>query len=209
MENTKANVFIYWDFDDVLGKTHAQFIFLLKLLFDHDAATDVYLTPANTDGHLAMILNKATFMRNTALDYPAWHALKGLQEYYPDIHHGLATHRGYHPDGAAHTLALLKEYEHKFDSYHFIDPALHGKDKMVYLRALHAPEDVVILVDDNTFYEHDQYPNSWTVLVDRPWNKQVVTQHPDLRVTTSGIYHAVAFILDNLRLGTPAYERAT
>lgn len=208
MENNKANVFIYWDFDDVLGKTHAQFIFLLKLLFDHDAATDVYLTPANTDGHLAVILNKATFMRNTAFDYQVIAAWKAIQENFPQVVHGLATHRGYHPDGEANTMALLDEHGFKFASYHFIDPAVHGKDKMVYLRERHAPDDIIILIDDNTFYEHDQYPNASTVLIDKPWNKHVVTTSPELRVQTSGIYEAVEALLCFYTLKAMTNERA-
>lgn len=205
IRNIKA--YIYWDFDDVLGKTHAQMLYLLKYIFGYVADPTTFLSPDNTGGRMKEILDSAGFMRNTAFDYPALNCMRALREWFPNLEHGLATHRGYHKDGERNTMYLLNEYEVKFDSYHFIDPAQH-RDKMGYLRSLHQPDDLIILVDDNPFYDHDKYPNSWTVLVDKPWNKHVVTTDPDLRVKTSGIFTAVEMVLRDLRLEAPADERA-
>lgn len=195
MNLRNRKVYIYWDFDDVLGRTHAQMLYLLWYIFGYEAPTDVYLTPGNTGGRLAHILDNPTFMRTTGFDYVAIAALKTLREKYPQINHGLATHRGYHKDGEPLTLALLDEHQFSFDSYHFMDPAVIGKDKMAYLRSLHDPDDVVILVDDNTFYDHLAYENSYTVLVNKPWNRDVVTSCPELRVDPDGIMEAVEFAL--------------
>lgn len=195
MNLRNLNVFIYWDFDDVLGNTHAQMLYLLKYIFGFVAPGDIYLTPENTDGRMAHILDNPTFMRTTGFDYRVVAAWKALQERFPGIKHGLATHRGYHADGEPLTLALLDEHCFKFDSYHFMNPAVVGKDKMAYLRSLHKPGDIVILVDDNTFYDHFKYENSYTVLVDKPWNQHVETYSPELRVKPSGILEAVVFAL--------------
>lgn len=207
IRNIKA--YVYWDFDDVLGRTNAQLVYLLKYIFGVEAPLGSYLTVENTQGRIDDLVATASFMRNTAFDYPALNCLRRLQEQFPHVQHGLATHRGYHPKGEEYTLALLNEYEVKLDSHHFIDPAVHGKDKMVYLRARHPPDDVVILIDDNTFYEHDAYPNSSTVLVDRSWNQHVVTTSPELRVQTSGIYEAVEALLCLYCIKAMTNERAT
>ena len=183
-------------------------LYLLKYIFNYDAPDDVYLSPDNTQGHLAHILDNPTFMRTTGFDYHAVAAWKRLQADFPNLKHGLATHRGYHADGEGLTRALLDEHQFKFDSYHFIDPAVHGKDKMAYLRARHLPTDIIILADDNTFYDHDAYPNSSTVLIDKPWNKHVVTTSPELRVQTSGIYEAVEALLCYYLMKAMLNERA-
>ncbi|QXO09998.1 hypothetical protein pEaSNUABM37_00037 [Erwinia phage pEa_SNUABM_37] len=208
MKLSELKAYIYWDFDDVLGRTHAQMLYLLKYIFGYVAPDDIYLTPGNTDGRMAYILDNPTFMRTTGFDYRAVAAWKRIQEMFPNIENGLATHRGYHADGEPLTMALLDEHCFKFDSYHFIDPAVHGKDKMAYLRALHDPDDIVILIDDNTFYDHDQYPNSFTVLIDKPWNQQIAPSSAGMRVDTSGIYEAVEALLCFATIKAPFDERA-
>lgn len=204
IRNIKA--YVYWDFDDVLGRTHAQMLYLLKYIFGYDAPTDIYLTPGNTDGRLAHILDNPTFMRTTGFDYTAITALKTLREQFPRLTHGLATHRGYHKDGESLTMALLDEHQFTFDSYHFMDPAVIGKDKMAYLRSLHEPGDIIILVDDNTFYDHTAYENSYTVLVDKPWNQEVVTYSPELRTDPAGILQAVKFALHLAAVDTEVFD---
>lgn len=191
------NIFVYWDYDDCLGQTRKQFVQILLERYGHVVKTDDYLTPANTDGLLAPILDSAEFMRSTPLDHTVLRVMQFLCDLRPDVKHGLATHRGYHPKGAEYTQELLERNGVTFDSYHYIDPVPY-RDKMKYLRELHKPEDIVILVDDNTYYDHDAYPNSITVLIDKPWNKHVVTAHPELRVTPEGVYHCLQSVLDHI-----------
>lgn len=188
------SVHIYWDGDDVLFDTSTQFYGIMENKYNLRLEPDLFLTPENTNGCLAPELESAEFMRTTPIVPDAVAALQGIQRCFPTIPNNLATHRGYHVNGRQYTDELL--HLHRIDLWNrlYIDPAEH-KDKMGVLRALHPEDDVVILVDDNTYYDHDKYPNTYTVLIDKPWNKDVVTTNPYLRVTPDGLFNVLCYIL--------------
>lgn len=188
------NVHIYWDGDDVLFDTSSQFYGIMQHKYGLRLEPGLFLTPANTNGCMAPELASAEFMRNTPIVPDAVAALDCIQRHFPVVKHNLATHRGYHENGQPFTDALLADHQIDMHNRLYIDPALH-KDKMGLLRSIHPEGDVVILVDDNTYYDHDKYENTYTVLIDKPWNKDVVTTHPYLRVTPDKLCDVLCFIL--------------
>lgn len=185
---------IYWDGDDVLFDTSTQFYGIMENKYNLRLEPGLFLTPANTNGCLVPELESAEFMRTTPIVPDAVAALQGIQRCFPTIRNNLATHRGYHVNGQQYTDELL--HRNRIDLWNrlYIDPAEH-KDKMGVLRALHPEDEVVILVDDNTYYDHNKYPNTYTVLIDKPWNKDVVTAKPYLRVTPDGLFNVLCYIL--------------
>lgn len=188
------NVHIYWDGDDVLFDTSTQFYGIMEQKYGLRLEPDLFLTPENTMGCLKPELDSAEFMRTTPIVTDAVAALNHIQRNFPTINNNLATHRGYHEDGQRFTDELLHHHQISLHNRLYIDPAAH-KDKMGVLRSIHSKDDIVILVDDNTYYDHDKYPNTYTVLIDKPWNKDVVTTHPYLRVTPDKLCDVLCFIL--------------
>lgn len=188
------DIIIYWDLDDTLVDTRQVLVDEIKAKFDFDAPELVYLDRHNTNGYLDRVMQTADFMGKTPVNASVLATLLSVIENCPQVQHGIATHRGYHPDGAKLTAPVIDAIPVRFDSVQFIDP-VHYRDKMAYLRELHGPDDFIILVDDNTYYDHALYPNTVTLLMDKPWNQNVVTGQDEFRVTPDTLADALKFVL--------------
>lgn len=192
-------IHFYWDLDDTLLFTHNQFTAMLIGRFGLSLPKGTYYTTENTKGLIDKIMDPGHFMSITPIDSAALYQMTIMRRLLAATSHGMCTHRGYHKEAAALTQPLFDEHNIQFDSVHYLDPAVHP-DKMKYLRALHHPDDIVVLVDDNTHYPHDLYPNTFTVLIDQPWNQHVVPLHPELRITSHQLLDTVLWLLERYDL---------
>ncbi len=162
---------VFFDLDDTLFNTHAEFRKYLLEDYGFVAPEDQYLTLANTGGLIQHILNHPQFMLTTEPCVSKLKLLDSIKHNFGDkVTINFCTHRGYHPEAENYTARSLKVHQLEFDKQVFLDP-YKIPDKMRYLRETFVTSNLM-LIDDNPFFDKDfKGYDKDTYLIDKPWNK--------------------------------------
>lgn len=173
---------VFFDLDDTVFDT---FPVLRRMVFEMTGFrphSEAYLTPGNTEGHLATVLEDASFMGQTPLR-PGYENIRewmlDMLLRYPSLRFAGATHRGYHPDAERKSKPIMDEVDFPFVEVVYIDPSVNP-DKAKFLSEKHSE---FLLVDDRPRFDGGGVLPPNVILIDQPWNKEIIPFYPEYRVT--------------------------
>lgn len=175
--------FVALDWDDTLNDT---FLSLRRRVAEKGyplPPEGVYLTTANTNGGLDVVLAEGLFMTERRVregNDRFNQTVERLKKHGSSV--GICTHRGFHPDAAALSEVAFAELSWRPDFVIILDPAKAG-DKVEHLTEIFG-EGNFTLVDDRPRWDakHDLPENVW--LMNQPWNQDVKTHDDFTRIAS-------------------------
>lgn len=169
------------DWDDTINDTFSELHTQVGAMPGPKVPSNLYLTPANTNGRLTAVLDEASFMGK-------WLPRPGMQRLTTALitaaERGVGivvcTHRGYHAAAPAKSEPAIAQVGFPIHRIHWLDPAEHS-DKVVFLDTEYG--DRYRLVDDRPRYDDGAPLPRHILLMDQPWNRHIPVHSPENRVS--------------------------